>query len=73
MQAAQTLSERADALEARQMDALEQRVIARSAFCNLVDGKRELETGVGAGRLLMGRTRACRRCPDAPTLLDFYR
>ena len=68
------LSQRADALEARQLEALGERVAARSLLYNLADGERTLGAGAGAGgRMLMGEDPRLPPMPDAPTLFDFFR
>ncbi len=71
----QTLSERADALEEQQMNALGNRIVTKSLLYNLADGDRSLGTGfaVGSGqRLMMGDDPRLPEMPEAPTLIDFF-
>jgi hypothetical protein len=70
-----TPSERADALEERQMQMLGDRIVTRSLLYYLADGERSLGTGfaVGSGkRLLMGEDPRLPAMPEKPTLLDFF-
>ena len=50
MAAPLTLSERADALEERQMRELGEAVVTRSLLYNLADGERSLGPGFETGR-----------------------
>ena len=74
MTANPSLSQRADALEEREMRALGERLVAKSLLYHLADGERTLGEGFGAGeRLLMGEDPRLPPMPDAPTLFDFFR
>ena len=74
MAAPLTLSERADALEERQMRELGEAVVTRSLLYNLADGERSLGPGFETGRrLLMGDDPRLPAMPEAPTLFDFFR
>ena len=71
----QSLSERADALEEKQMKELADKIISKSLLYNLADGERTLGRGfaVGTGKkLLMGEDPRLPEMPDAPTLQDFF-
>ncbi len=71
----QSLSERADALEEKQMKELGDRIVSKSLLYNLADGERTLGRGfaVGTGKkLLMGEDPRLPEMPDAPTLQDFF-
>ena len=71
--ASMSLSERADALEERMIETLEQhkRTRIRSAVCNYANdvGPSPME----AGLLQQGHNPALPRMPDKPTLFDFFR
>ena len=72
----QTLSERADELEYRQMQELGDRIVLKSLLFNLADGKQSLGNGFGqkaGNRLLMGEDPRLPKMPDKPTLLDFFK
>ena len=72
----QTLSERADELEVRQMRELGERIVKKSLLFKLADGEQSLAGGVGQGtgeRLLMGEDPRLPRMPEKPTLLDFFK
>ena len=74
MTAIPSLSQRADALEEREMRALGERIVTKSLLYHLADGERTLGSGFGAGeRLLMGEDPRLPPMPDAPTLFDFFR
>jgi len=71
-----TLSEKADALEQAQMDALGDAVASRSLLYQLGDGKQPVydrKTLAGARRLLMGEDPRLPEMPEKPTLMDFVR
>jgi len=73
-----TLSERADHLEERMIRELD-RVITKSVFSHLTDGKVEMEGGAAllakhpGKRLNMGPDPRLPPMPEKPTLLDFFR
>ena len=72
----QTLSERADELEVRQMRELGARIVKKSLLFKLADGEQSLAGGIGQGtgeRLLMGEDPRLPRMPEKPTLLDFFK
>ncbi len=76
MNTTQTLSERADALEARQMKELGDRIVTKSLLFNLADGEQSLGAGFGQGtgrQLLMGEDPRLPQMPEKPTLLDFFK
>ncbi|MEE2955655.1 MAG: hypothetical protein VX780_05945 [Pseudomonadota bacterium] len=71
-----TMSERADALEAQQMQELGDRIVTKSILFNLADGDQSLGNGfaVGSGKqLLMGEDPRLPKMPEKPTLLDFFK
>jgi hypothetical protein len=67
----QTLSQRADALEERQMQELGDRLITKSLLFQLADGERSVT--FGTGRLLMGDDPRLPKMPEKPTLMDFFK
>jgi hypothetical protein len=73
-----TLSERADALEERMLHELE-RIVSKSTFAHLADGRVEMEGGYellqrNPGRhLLMGADPRLPPMPAKPTLVDYFR
>jgi len=73
MSNAPTLSERADELEHRQMEALGERIVGKSLLYRLADGERTLGEGAFGGRMLMGEDPRLPPLPDKPTLIDFFR
>ncbi len=73
MSNARTLSERADELEHRQMEALGDRIVGKSLLYHLADGERTLGQRAFGGRMLMGEDPRLPQMPDRPTLLDFFR
>jgi hypothetical protein len=76
MAATQTLAERADALEERQIRALGDRLVTKSLLYNLADGNQSLGNGFGQGtgkQLLMGEDPRLPQMPEKPTLVDFFR
>ena len=73
MSNARTLSERADELEHRQMEALGDRIVGKSLLYRLADGERTLGQRAFGGRMLMGEDPRLPPMPDRPTLLDFFR
>ena len=73
MSNAPTLSERADELEHRQMEALGERIVGKSLLYHLADGERTLGQRAFGGRMLMGEDPRLPPMPDRPTLLDFFR
>ena len=73
MTAAKTMTERADELELRQMQALAERVVTRSFLFNLADGERSLGKREAGVQVLMGEDPRLPNMPDAPTLLDFFK
>ena len=73
MSNARTLSERADELEHRQMEALGERIVGKSLLYHLADGERTLGQRAFGGRMLMGEDPRLPPMPDRPTLLDFFR
>ena len=73
MSNARTLSERADELEHRQMEALGDRIVGKSLLYHLADGERTLGQRAFGGRMLMGEDPRLLPMPDRPTLLDFFR
>ena len=73
MNTAPSPSERADALEHRQMQELGERIVAKPLLYHLADGQRtlgELPSGVP---MLMGEDPRLPPMPEKPTLLDFFR
>ena len=66
-------SERADALEHRQMRELGERVVVKSFLYHLADGERTLGPSPRGSRLLMGDDPRLPPMPEKPTLLDFFR
>lgn len=71
----QTLSERADEIEDRQLKALGDRIATKSLLYNLADGDRSLGSGFAVApgkRLLMGEDPRLPKMPEAPTLVDFF-
>ncbi len=73
MGTAPSLSERADELERRQMEALGERVVVKSLLFRLADGERTLGPRRHGSRLLMGEDPRLPPMPEKPTLLDFFR
>ena len=73
MSNARTLSERADEIEHRQMEALGERIVGKSLLYHLADGERTLGQRAFGGRMLMGEDPRLPPMPDRPTLLDFFR
>lgn len=74
--ALRTLSERADALEARQMRELGERIVTKSQLFSMADGERSLgdDFGKKSGRpLLMGEDPRLPEMPEKSTLLDFFK
>jgi hypothetical protein len=73
-----TLSERVDALEEQMMHELE-RIVSKSTFAHLADGKLEMDGGFellqrNPGRhLLMGADPRLPPMPAKPTLVDYFR
>ena len=73
-----TLSERADALEEEMMHNLE-RIVSKSTFAHLTDGKVEMDGGfelleANPGKyLLMGADPRLPPMPEKPTLVDYFR
>jgi hypothetical protein len=73
-----TLSERADALEEQMMHDLE-RIVSKSTFAHLTDGKVAMDGGfelleANPGKhLLMGADRRLPPMPEKPTLIDYFR
>ena len=74
-----TLSERADELEERMMQELNERVATKSVLFTLADGKLEMESGAAVlarnpGKyFLMGADPRLPKMPAKPTLMDFFR
>jgi hypothetical protein len=74
-----TLSERADELEERMMQELNERIATKSVLFTLADGKLEMESGAAVlarnpGKyFLMGADPRLPKMPAKPTLLDFFR
>ena len=68
-----SMSERADALEERQLEQLGDRLIAKSLLYNLADGEQSLGSRPAGARLLMGEDPRLPAMPAAPTLLDFFK
>jgi hypothetical protein len=74
-----TLSERADELEERMMDELNERIATKSVLFNIADGRVEMESGPALqakypGRyFLMGADPRLPKMPDKPTLIDFFK
>ena len=74
-----TLSERADELEERMMQELNERVATKSVLFTLADGKLEMESGAAVlarnpGKyFLMGADPRLPKMPAKPTLFDFFR
>ena len=76
MNTTQTLSERADELEHRQMEELGNRVATKSLLYFLADGEVSLGSGFAmepGQQLLMGEDPRLPRMPDKPTLIDFFK
>ena len=73
MSNARTLSERADEIEYRQMEALGDRIVGKSLLYRLADGERTLGQRPFGGRMLMGEDPRLPPMPERPTLLDFFR
>ena len=73
MSDAPTLSERADEIEHRQMQALGEHIVGKSLLYHLADGERTLGHRAFGGRMLMGEDPRLPPMPDQPTLLDFFR
>ena len=72
----QTLSERADELEFKQMQELGDRIVTKSLLFHLADGEQSLGDGFGVGtgkRLMMGEDPRLPKMPERPTLLDFFK
>jgi hypothetical protein len=72
----QSMSERADALERRQMQELGDRIVGKSLLYNLADGDRSLGSGFvtpPGKKLLMGEDPRLPAMPERPTLLDFFK
>ena len=73
-----TLSQRADELEERMMHELE-RVVTKSVFCNLTDGRVEMAGGAAllskypGKRFLMSEDPRLPKMPEKPTLIDYFR
>jgi hypothetical protein len=68
-----TLSQRADELEHRQIQELDDRLITKSLLFQLADGDRSLTFGQGSGKhLLMGEDPRLPKMPEKPKLLDFF-
>ena len=77
-----TLSERADELEAQQMEAFEERIITKSLLFHLADGEQPTYSktagpgnfGQGQPKLmLMGDDPRLPQMPEKPTFMDFLR
>ncbi len=76
MTTSQTLSQRADELEYKQMQELGDRIVTKSLLFNLADGEKSLGIGFGHGtgkQLLMGEDPRLPKMPEKPTLLDFFK
>ncbi|HZT51167.1 MAG TPA: HD domain-containing protein [Stellaceae bacterium] len=71
MPEAQTMSQRADELEHRQMQELGDRLVTKSLLFLLADGERSVT--FGQGRLLMGEDPRLPPMPKEPKLLDFFK
>lgn len=71
----QTLSQRADALEQQQLDALAGRTVTKSQLFHLADGYQTPPDApsMGTGRVLMGTDPRLPEMPEKPNLLDFFR
>ena len=75
---AASMSERADALEEEKMHELE-RIMTRSTFCYLADGKIDMDSGLAMqakypGKyFLMGEDPRLPKMPEKPTLIDYFR
>jgi hypothetical protein len=74
---AQTMSERADAHEAKMMKELDDRIVTKSMLYRLAEGEDDMPGnafGQGTGKtLLMGDDPRLPKMPDKPTLFDFFR
>ena len=71
-----SMEEQADALEIQQIEELGNRVVGKSLFYFLCDGKQTLGKGFEKEpdqRLLMGEDPRLPAMPDAPTLIDFFK
>ena len=68
-----TPSQRADAIELRQLHELGERMIGKSVLYNLANGKRIFGPRRYGVRLLMGEDPRLPPMPAEPTLLDFFR
>ena len=68
-----SLSDRADALEHRQMQELGERVVVKSLLYHLADGERSLGPRPKGGGRLMGEDPRLPPMPEKPGLLDFFR
>ena len=73
-----SMSERADELEEEKMHEME-RILSRSTFAYLTEGKREMDTGADllaknpGKHFLMGADPRLPRMPEKPTLVDYFR
>ena len=73
---AQTLNDKADALEMKQMAELDKKIVAKSLLFRLADGDRSMGNATAYGNgitLLMGEDPRLPKMPEKPTLLDFFK
>ncbi len=74
-----TLSERADELEEKMMNDLNERIATKSSLFLLADGKLEMPMGAALKAanpdkyFLMGADPRLPPMPDKPTLIDFFK
>jgi len=77
--AAMTLSERADELEERMLNDLNDKIATRSVLFGMAEGKIEIQSGAdllakNPGKtMLMGADKRLPAMPDKPTLQDFFK
>jgi len=70
------MSERADALEMKMMDAMDKRIVARSNLYCLANGEDSMGPPINYGpgaHLQMGEDPRLKKMPEKPTLIDFFR
>jgi hypothetical protein len=74
-----TLSERADELEEKMMNELNERIATKSSLFYLADGKVEMPAGAALKAanpdkyFLMGADPRLPELPEKPTLIDFFK
>ncbi len=73
---AQSMNERADALELQQMKEMDDRIITKSMLYCLAEGKDSMGAPINYGpgkHLMMGEDPRLKKMPEKPTLLDYFR